>query len=212
MPVKFGLKILHPQKVNRDILIALNKHIGLSIKGSYATRIQEWGGELLYNKMAASNTARSIGMGGELAAELGIPNAGVLWDILRAISENSSFKIRGPRISGKQIALSMKYEAVPIDLTQYESLGVQLTAKGQSLPWFQWLTTLGDAVIVRDFEVQAGFPQWSRTGDKIMVKGRGWRVPPQHAGSKGDNFITRATDEALIDIGKEWVHQIRKVL
>ena len=25
-----------------------------------------------------------------------------------------------------------------------------------------------------------------------MVKGKGWRVPPTHAGSQGDNFITKA--------------------
>ncbi len=65
------------------------------------------------------------------------------------------------------------------------------------LPWLKWLTTLGDAVIVRDYEVRAGFPDKSRTGDKIMVKGSGWRVPPAHSGTPENNFLTRAIDEAL---------------
>lgn len=212
MSVKFGLKILHPERMNKDILIALNNHIRLALKNTSATDIQKWGGERLYNKMMWSDTAWAIGTSGELKGELGITDTAALWNILKAISENSSFKIRGPRITGKQISMSMRYEAVPVDLTQYESIGVQITEKGQSLPWFQWLTTLGDAVIVRDFEVQAGFPQWSRTGDKIMVKGKGWRVPPSHSGSPGNNFITKAADEALQEIGNEWVQQIRRVL
>ena len=70
----------------------------------------------------------------------------------------------------------------------------------------KWLLTLGDAVIVRDYEVKAGFPKSSRTGDKIMVKGSGWRVPPEHAGSEGNNFITRAIDEALPEIEKQMMH------
>ena len=30
-----------------------------------------------------------------------------------------------------------------------------------------------------------------------MVKGRGWRVPPEHSGSEDNNFITRAIDSVL---------------
>ncbi|HCI71445.1 MAG TPA: hypothetical protein DHV30_12970, partial [Balneola sp.] len=85
-------------------------------------------------------------------------------------------KVESPRISGDKIVAKFTIEAAPSDLqtvTSGSEDGLQETEKGQSLPWLKWLLTLGDAVIIRSFEVKAGFPKRSRTGDKIMVKGRG---------------------------------------
>ena len=57
-------------------------------------------------------------------------------------------------------------------------------------------------IIVRDYNVEGGYPQFSRTGDMIMKKGRrGWRVPPEFAGSHNNNFVTRATDSILLELG-----------
>jgi hypothetical protein len=90
-----------------------------------------------------------------------------------------------------------------MDLSPYKASGSYSTEKGQRIPWFEWLTELGDRVIVRDFDSEGGHSKQSRTGDMIMVKGGGWRVPPQHAGSPGDNFITKAIDGSLSEITNE---------
>jgi len=34
-----------------------------------------------------------------------------------------------------------------------------------------------------------------------MIKGKGWRVPPEYAGNPANNFVTRATDSILNELG-----------
>ena len=36
-----------------------------------------------------------------------------------------------------------------------------------------------------------------------MVRGKGWRVPPQHAGNEDNNFLTKAIDSVLPKIEKD---------
>jgi len=204
--MKLSLKVLNPGKMKKDILKAILGHMKPRVK-QWAPSIESSIGAVILNALQKSSTVQAI-KSGELREEFGLTNPGVIDDIILAIVDSDKLTINGPKISGNNISLRIRYEASPIDLSQYESVGRQVTAKGQSLPWFQWLTTLGDAIIVRDFEVQAGFPNSSRTGDKIMVKGRGWRVPPGHSGSQGNNFITKAIDSQLPEISKILMNKI----
>ena len=131
-----------------------------------------------------------------------------------AIVNSANLTISVPKLIGSKIVGNIKLEAAPLDLETLKSGddGVQETEKGQMLPWLEWLTTLGDSVIVRDYEVKAGFPDRSRTGDKIMVKGGGWRVPPEHSGTEENNFITRAIDESLPEIEKNIMYFFKGAL
>ena len=102
--------------------------------------------------------------------------------------------------------------AVPVDLSAFASAGTYTTEKGTAIPWFEWLTTLGDAVIVREYDVESGFPSKSRTGDKIMVRGKGWRVPPAYSGTETNNFVTRATDSILPELSEFISKTVRTTL
>ena len=43
-------------------------------------------------------------------------------------------------------------------------------------------------------------PNRSRTGYAVMVKGgMGYAIPEEHQGQFGDNFITKAVDQIMID-------------
>ena len=86
------------------------------------------------------------------------------------------------------------------DFSSFRDSLSYITDKGSNIEWFHWLTSLGDSVIVREFEVESGRSDQSRTGSKIMVKGGGWRVPPLHSGKEGNNFITRATNQILPEL------------
>tara|TARA_Y100001963_G_scaffold32832_1_gene45625 strand:+ start:6244 stop:6897 length:654 start_codon:yes stop_codon:yes gene_type:complete len=196
MPLQFSLKLLNEEAMQKQILKAVLERL----KWKW-----EWHAEALKNTfgvevMAAiteSPTYKSMD-GGVLQEEFGLVSGAHGMDqIIMGIINSSNMIIREPKISGNRITGSMRIESVPLDLSEFHDIAQQVTEKGQRLPWFKWLTTLGDAIIVRDFEVQAGFPKSSRTGDKIMVKGSGWRVPPEHAGSEGNNFITKAVDEIM---------------
>lgn len=62
---------------------------------------------------------------------------------------------------------------------------------GGDLHWLQWLLTLGNAPIVRNYHYEAGSGR-GRTGLGVMAAGGSFRVPPQYSGTIDDNFITRA--------------------
>lgn len=80
------------------------------------------------------------------------------------------------------------------------SAAYQITEKGDSLPWLQWLLESGDAIIVADFGVKYT-EGYGRTGGAIMVQGyTPFRVDPAFSGVNGDNFITRALNKALPQI------------
>jgi len=196
--MNFSLKVLRPEQMKKDILKALLKRLRTNFKfwargASAGTAVH------IMSAIENSHTVKSL-ESGKLREEFGITNPNIMHQIVMGIINSDTLIVKEPKIAGNQISCYIRLEAVPLDLSVFNNIGEQVTEKGQKLPWFQWLTTLGDAIIVRDFEVQAGFPTSSRTGDKIMVKGKGWRVPPEHAGSQGDNFITRAVDGVMGEI------------
>ena len=210
--MKFGLKLVTPpEKIKQDIIKEMHRLISQNFE-KYGGFLESSIGLELSLALEDSPTLESLRRGGDLAGELGVEYANV-WSIINAVAHSTTVKVTKPKIVGNQIVAKMSIRAAPSDVETIAASqgdgGIQITDKGQQLPWLKWLLTLGDAVIVRDFEVRAGFPKHSRTGDKIMVdvfylnKGGGWRVPPEHAGSEGNNFITRAIDEALPRIEKE---------
>jgi len=68
--------------------------------------------------------------------------------------------------------------------------GHQITAFGEDLHWLDWLITKGDTIIVKGFFYQPS--NKGRSGGGTMKIGGSFRVPPEHAGTAGNNFITRA--------------------
>lgn len=210
--MKATIKILYPEKVKKDILKAIYRHTRNNFK-RYAAQLQTNIAGSLTTAMQASPTMKSL-ESGPLREELGLESVNTM-SIITAVASASNLNVSIPKIVGNQIVGNIKLEAAPLDLetlTSGHEDGIQVTEKGQELPWLEWLTTLGDAVIVRDFEVRAGFPNVSRTGDKIMIKGRGWRVPPEHAGSQEDNFLTRAVDESLPEIEKDIIYYFKSAI
>lgn len=59
-----------------------------------------------------------------------------------------------------------------------------------SLPWLNWLLTLGDTVIIVNSQVEYG--PYGRTGLAKMTKGGPFKVNSAFSGTINDNFITRA--------------------
>ena len=157
---------------------------------------------LLQDALNQSSETQSA-ISGSLRTELGVVDAaGDLQEIFTAIVEATEVKVNKAAVRGPQVHMSVILTAIPFDLSQFSSgMGSYTTDKGEKIDWFRWLTTLGDAVIVRQYDSVSGFPAQSRTGDKIMVKGKGWRVPPEYAGNPSDNFVTRATDSILKELG-----------
>ena len=74
--------------------------------------------------------------------------------------------------------------------------------KGTDLNWLEWLLLFGNKTIIRDYVVEFGDNPRSRTGRAVMkgVKSGKWGVPPEFAGTKNNNWITRAIESADSEI------------
>ena len=137
-------------------------------------------------------------VGGELQAELGVPDSatrlsGIL-DIWLNSMKISKRTIRpvGGKISGG-ITINMIKEDYSDVLGTSESF--YTTSKGQQIPWLDWLLLAGDRTIVADyiFTEDISFGK-SRTGLGLMRHQRAgrWHVPREFAGTAKNNFVTRA--------------------
>jgi hypothetical protein len=200
--MKLSLKVVTPDQVIRKrILKAMADHLNKKLSG-IESKIKNKAKNLLHESLNQSSETQSI-ISGTLRTELGVVDASSeLGAIFGAIVDATTVKVNKAAIRGPQISMSVVLTAIPFDLGQIASGGGSYTTKkGEKIDWFRWLTTLGDAVIVRQYEAVSGFPAQSRTGDKIMIKGKGWRVPPEYAGNPADNFVTRATDSILKELG-----------
>lgn len=76
--------------------------------------------------------------------------------------------------------------------------GHQGTEFGEDLHWLDWLITKGDTIIVKGFAYEPS--KEGRSGGGTMTVGGSFRVPPEHAGVIGSNFITRAFEGKEKDI------------
>ena len=131
---------------------------------------------------------------GELRGAFGIPKEiDPTLEIIEAIvaSVDVEFKlVRGGRggVSG-----GLAIEIQPKDLSNLLNLpnAKVVTEKGTALPWLKWLLTLGDKIIITEFEVE--YKDGSgRSGLASMSEGGTFRVNPSFSGTEENNFITRA--------------------
>jgi hypothetical protein len=95
-----------------------------------------------------------------------------------------------------------------------ESLGDSLssafssfsTEKGQQIEWAKWLLTEGNKILISDFKFKGGSDLYSRSSSGIMIKASGgvFRVPPEHQGIRGDNFLTRSLNSSIQEISERY--------
>ncbi|NDB84435.1 MAG: hypothetical protein EB127_17290 [Alphaproteobacteria bacterium] len=63
--------------------------------------------------------------------------------------------------------------------------------QGGDLHWLDWLLLRGDNIIITNYQYNPA-TGLGRSGLGNMIGGGAFRVPPEFAGTKDDNFITRA--------------------
>lgn len=129
---------------------------------------------------------------GQLKADFGLD-----FDPVPAIAQAvaDSVKVNFKRLD-KRLKGGIEITVQPLDYLNLLSLpeSVVITEKGAQLPWLDWLLTYGNSVIIVNFGVlyQQGL---GRSGMGIMVQGnRPFTIDPFFAGTKDDNWITRAID------------------
>jgi hypothetical protein len=94
-------------------------------------------------------------------------------------------------VSPRNLAGSVIFRFQPTDFAELLGLpqGHQVTEMGTDLHWLEWLLLKGDTVVVKGYLYQPS--NSGRSGGGTMDIGGAFRVPPQHAGTANDNFVTR---------------------
>ena len=153
---------------------------------------------LLRTAMESSPTIQDL-KGGQLQVDFGLTDGAAdaaTRDIVNAVvsAVNVFFqKSRRGKTLGKLV--------IQIDPTivstvvQTSTTNAIYSSNGHQITWLYWLMNKGLEVAVEDFEVVStiDYDAKSRSGGGFMIKtGGAFRVHPDHAGTPGDNFITRA--------------------
>lgn len=136
---------------------------------------------------------QSIAMGGSLAGEFGIPTGQggpIAESVATAVSLATTFEFTPFNNKFKGSAI-LNFQ--PLTFANLLSLptGYVNTLKSGRLHWMDWILIEGNKTIVVGYEYVPEGGE-GRSGLGKMSKGTMWRVPPQFAGTRQDNFITRA--------------------
>ena len=203
--MKIDLKILeNDTTIQKRALKLIKGALDSAIKRSVSVASTEIK-SLVRRAIVSSDEYREL-LGGELQAELGVPDSATRLDYILQIWLNSLTVSRKPvRISGSSIAGGFSIFMIREDWSDVlgSSAAQYVTIKGKSMPWLEWLLLAGDATIITDYTFSANIPRGfnSRTGGGVMLEApqRRWSVPRQHAGTAADNFVTRS----LYGIGEQ---------
>ncbi len=136
-------------------------------------------------------------LNGKLKYEFGIPNSeNVLNDILEIWSNNISINYQPVTKRKTDVMGYVQIDMIKQDFEDVLSSSSAIVydhMSGISLPWLQWLLIDGSKILVRKHKVRMGPNRQSRTGMAVMVESKeNWRVPAEFAGTKNNNWITRA--------------------
>lgn len=187
-----------PKAVERKIARTLASVVSERMR-AIAPKLEERIKAVLRTTLESSPEVVALQPGNELHTQIGDPAAPrKMAEIIDHIVESVSIQITPARQYGPN-ALSAVRIVFDWNPGTIERIGVFKTEDGNVLPWAEWLTQLGDRIIVREYDVIHNRRRWSRTDDAIMVKVKagGWNVPPEYSGTENDNFITRSIEAAM---------------
>ena len=156
--------------------------------------------ELLRVKMNSSDTIQEL-KNGQLKVDFGLTDSvadAATKDIVNAVASAVQIFIRPPKSKKAKTLGSLVIEINPSIVSavvQTSTTNAIYNSNGHQITWLNWLMTKGTEVVVEDFEVVSGlgYDERSRSGGGLMIRtGGAFRVHPDHAGTAGDNFITKA--------------------
>lgn len=156
--------------------------------------------ELVISRIKAEPEYQAL-INGQLRLEFGIPNSvGVVDDIINTWATNIVLDQKPFRKTRSGINGSFAINMIKSDFEDVLSSPAAIvydTSSGAELPWLKWLLLDGSKILVRNHYVKIGPNKNSRTGMAIMAesKSQNWRVPAEYAGTKNNNWITRALSD-----------------
>jgi hypothetical protein len=191
------------KKIGEAIATEFNKKL-INIANKVRPQIQN----IVFTAIMNSPEVQSL-QGGDLQAELGVPDAA---GRVRNLAELWAKSIRvvsfqPAKMQGGFFRATLELGGIQSDFADALSSpdAIYTTNSGQVIQWLEWLLIEGDKVIIREYQIGLDVYDVSRTGlGNVMIKNQkaSWSVPAHFAGTEDDNFVTRAIDTVADDIQK----------
>jgi hypothetical protein len=177
------------KKIHTALANAFNKSLSQNV-----TQIYRGLEPLISSALFASPEIMSVS-GGLLRTDFGL-TSDPSGEIVNAIVSSLDIEIEKAKATAAGIKGGLLITMQPIDYNNLFSLSVaeQITEKGVSLPWLQWLLTFGQQIIVANFGIDYQSGKGRTGGGYMTVDARPFKINSQYAGTVDDNFITRAID------------------
>lgn len=184
------------QQIERNILKAIAEEFNIRMVNKLPN-IKNRIANLSIQIIQSTPTYASL-VGGDLAGHFGLPIAHkvtMVNNILDTIKNNIDITYKNVRVSGIRFLNGLSIGVLLKNFTDILNMSeaIVTTEKGVNLLWLEWLLTAGDRIIISEHSINfsAGM---GRSGMAIMVNNSAgiWRVPPQHAGTINNNWLTRA--------------------
>tara|TARA_R110002020_G_scaffold5803_4_gene23799 strand:+ start:14830 stop:15462 length:633 start_codon:yes stop_codon:yes gene_type:complete len=189
-------------EITKKILNALTKEVNRSMKKVSSRKMLAPLQKIIGDSLSKSPELASLS-GGQLRYDFGIPaGVDVVTPIISAVVGAIFVQASPVNLVGGQFKGSVQFHMQPTDLSNLLSLpqGKIITEKGASLPWLQWLLTLGDQIIIADFGVVYGTGLGRSGGGQMSSVARPFKVNSTFSGTADNNFVTKAIYRKRKDI------------
>jgi hypothetical protein len=150
---------------------------------------------------------------GQLKAEFGIADSDTRLNALLEFWQNITAKYNKVSVRGNTLVGGFSISMIRSDYSDVlsSSVATVVTEKGKELNWLEWLLLFGNKTIIKDYTVELGPNQRSRTNMAIMkgsVSGK-WSVPAQYSGTQDNNWITRSIDLVSSEIENLFTKELK---
>ena len=193
--MSFTFKLLDNDKsIRQKILTALADQINTAFSKASrdaAVEIQS----IVKQSIEAEGEYLSL-ISGQLKYELGIPNPGIVDQIVDIWVKNINVNTKKVAVKASSLAGGFSISMIKSDYSDVlGAAGATITdaETGSFVPWLEWLLLRGGDILVKDYEVLVGPNPRSRTGMAVMVSSKkDYRMPAKFAGTESNNWVYRA--------------------
>ena len=187
--MKYSLKINSQQFIN-GLKNTLRTHLNSAIHLAVID-IKRDLQLLIQNLLVASPEYQSI-LSGLLKSEFDLKNSQeVLNEILITLQRSILITTEPVRFDGIGLKASINVSIIKSDFSDLLALsGTSYESKNGQVRWLEWLLTRGDSIIILNTTIDYNL----KSNSTKFTSGKGWRVPPEFAGTITSNWITRTFD------------------
>ena len=152
---------------------------------------------------------------GTLRNQLGIPNTAAVDSVISAL-DDIQVKIIKPSVKGDGVEAKIVINMIKENYSEIlsDNGASYTTEKGTQIEWLRWLLLEGNNSVIIGYRYMPIANPNSRTGKGIMAKFKSgiFRVPPEFAGTSGNNWITRGLDAALPQVESYFNKMVKQAL